>query len=47
MSPALSACLLRVTLTGVVLLGRSMRRRLPEHHLSADSKDVVQFKPSL
>jgi hypothetical protein len=43
MSPALSACLLLVTLTAVVLLGRSMRRRLPEHHLSADSKDGVKL----
>src|SRR5215472_5283686 len=30
-------------LVAVVLLGMAIRRRLPEHHLSADSKEAVKL----
>lgn len=31
----------------LVLLGRSLRRRLPDHHLSADSRDAVKLAMGL
>src|SRR5262245_28243354 len=34
-------------LSGVVLLGRAVRRHLPHHHLSADSKDAVKLAMDL
>jgi hypothetical protein len=43
MNNALGALTLLLGLVGVVLLGRTVRRRLPEHHLSADSKDAVKL----
>jgi hypothetical protein len=43
MNSAVSSLVLLLALVGVVLLGRTVRRRLPEHHLSADSKDAVKL----
>jgi hypothetical protein len=34
---------LLVALVGVVHLGRSVRRRLPDHHLRAAAKDAVKL----
>ena len=31
------------SLLGAVLLGKQLRRTLPEHHLSADTKDVMKL----
>ena len=47
MNPPLSAGLLLASLIAVVLLGRSVRRHLPEHHLSGDSKDAVKLAMGL
>lgn len=43
MSPAISACIAFACVFGGALLGIFLRPRLPEHHLSADSKDVVKL----
>ncbi len=47
MSNALSTMVLFGALVAVVLLGRSARRYLPDHHLSADSKDAVKLAMGL
>jgi hypothetical protein len=47
MNPTLTALLVLGCLIGAVLLGRSLRRLLPENHLSADSKDVVKLAMGL
>jgi hypothetical protein len=47
MNTALTAFLFFGGLIGVVLLGRFVRRHLPEHHLSADSKDAVKLAMGL
>jgi hypothetical protein len=47
MSSTLSSTILLTSLVAVVLLGRSMRRHLPEDHLSADSKDAVKLAMGL
>jgi hypothetical protein len=44
---ALTSLIVLLALVGVVLLGRTLRRRLPEHHLSADSKDAVKLAMGL
>jgi len=43
MNNALGALILLLALVGVVLGGRGVRRRLPEHPLSADSRDAVKL----
>src|SRR5438132_5057462 len=43
MSSAITAAILFVCVAGVALLGRRVRRYLPEDHLSGDSKDAVKL----
>jgi len=43
----LIAAILFICLVGVVLLGRRVRRYLPENHLSADSRDAVKLAMGL
>jgi hypothetical protein len=47
MTTALSSAILLASLVAMILLGRSMRRHLPDDHLSADSKDAVKLAMSL
>jgi hypothetical protein len=47
MNSLLTATLLLGCLVGGVLLGRSIRRRLPEHHLNPDSRDAVKLAMGL
>ena len=47
MITAITAVILFVCLVGVALLGRRVRRYLPEDHLSADSKDAVKLAMGL
>ncbi len=47
MNIAVIAGILFVCLVGVALLGRCVRRYLPEEHLSADSKDSVKLAMGL
>ena len=47
MTSALSSTILLISLVAMVLLGRSMRRHLPDDHLSADSKDAVKLAMGL
>src|SRR4029434_10714916 len=47
MNTAVIATILFVCLIGVVLLGRRVRRYVPEDHLSADSKDAVRLAMGL
>src|SRR5436190_16324862 len=47
MITALTAAILFVCLVGAALLGRRVRRYLPENHLSADSKDAVKLAMGL
>src|SRR5213595_4058938 len=47
MITALTAAILFIGLVGVALLGRRIRRYLPEDHLSADSKDAVKLAMGL
>ena len=47
MNTAIPAAILFVCLVGVALLGRCVRRYLPEDHLSADSKDAVKLAMGL
>ncbi len=47
MTSALSSTILLTSLVAMVLLGRSMRRHLPDDHLSADSKDAVKLAMGL
>jgi len=47
MSATLTAAILLASLVAAVLLGRTLRRRLPDHHLSADSKDAVKLAMGL
>ena len=47
MSIAVIAVILFVCLVGVTLLGKRVRRYLPEDHLSADSKDAVKLAMGL
>jgi hypothetical protein len=43
MNTAVIAVILFICLVGVTLLGRRLRRYLPENHLSADSRDSVKL----
>src|SRR6266498_170211 len=43
----IAAAILFVCLDGAALLGRRVRRYLPENHLSADSKDAVKLAMGL
>jgi len=47
MNTTLAAASLFAALVAAVLLGRTVRRHLPEHHLSADSKDAVKLAMGL
>ncbi len=47
MNTAITAAILFVCLVGVALLGRRVRRYVPEDHLSADSKDAVKLAMGL
>ena len=47
MNPTLTALLVLGCLIGAVLLGRSLRRLLPENHLSTESKDAVKLAMGL
>jgi hypothetical protein len=47
MITAITAVILFVCLIGVTLLGRRVRRYLPEDHLSADSRDAVKLAMGL
>ena len=47
MITAITAVILFVCLVGVTLLGRRVRRYLPEDHLSADSRDAVKLAMGL
>ena len=47
MNTALAAVIVFGWLIGAVLLGRALRRRLPEEHLSGDSKDAVKLAMGL
>src|SRR5436309_13331340 len=47
MSIAVITAILFVCLVGVTLLGRRVRRYLPQDHLSADSKDAVKLAMGL
>ena len=47
MNTALTSIILLAALVATVLLGRTVRRHLPEHHLSADSKDAVKLAMGL
>src|SRR5213593_3513060 len=47
MNTTLTAAIVFVCLVGTVLLGRILRRILPEHHLSADSRDAVKLAMGL
>jgi hypothetical protein len=47
MNTTVIAAILFVCLVGVALLGRRVRRYLPEDHLSADSKDAVKLAMGL
>jgi hypothetical protein len=47
MNSAITAAILFVCLAGVALLGRRVRRYLPEEHLSGDSKDAVKLAMGL
>jgi hypothetical protein len=43
MNTAVVAAILFICLVGVALLGRRLRRYLPENHLNADSRDAVKL----
>src|SRR5262249_4700038 len=43
MNTTLTALIVLACLIGAVLLGMALRRRLPEHHVSADSRDVIKL----
>lgn len=47
MNPALTSVVVLACLVGAVLLGRALRRYLPENHLSGDSKDAVKLAMGL
>src|SRR5438046_8209155 len=47
MSIAVIAAILFVCLVGVTLLGKRVRRYVPEDHLSADSRDAVKLAMGL
>ena len=47
MNPALTAALLLGCLAAVVALGRVIGRRLPDHHLTGDSKDAIKLAMGL
>jgi len=43
MNTTLTALIVFGCLVGAVLLGRTLRPRVPEHHLSSDSRDVIKL----
>lgn len=47
MNPILTAFIISACLCGAVLLGMRLRRRLPEHHLNAETKDAVKVAVGL
>jgi len=46
MSPLALSCLTFALVLGGIVLGSSLRRVLPQHHLSKDSQDVVRLGAS-
>ena len=47
MNSTLTSSILLASLVAMVLVGRSVRRHLPEDHLNADSKDAVKLAMGL
>ena len=47
MNPIFTALIISACLCAAVLLGTRVRRRLPEHHLNADTKDAVKVAVGL
>jgi len=47
MITAITAAILFIGLVGVALLGRRVRRYLPQDHLSTESKDAVKLAMGL
>src|ERR1700745_401906 len=47
MNTPLPALIVFGCLSGAVLLGRIVRRLLPEHHLTADSRDTIKLAMGL
>lgn len=47
MNTSLAIALISASLLGAILLGMRIRRFLPEHHLSADTKDTVKLAMGL
>src|SRR5262249_47728832 len=47
MSPMAISCIVFACVFGGALLGMFLRARLPEHHLSAESKEVVKVGAGL
>src|SRR5512134_578711 len=47
MNSALTSIILLISLVAMVLLGQRLQWRLPDHHLSADSKDAVKLAMGL
>lgn len=47
MTPAMTAVMVWACLLAAVLLGRGVRRLLPEHHLSGETKDTVKLAMGL
>lgn len=47
MNTTLTAAIVSACLLGAVLLGMRLRRLLPDHHLSADTKDAVKLAMGL
>jgi hypothetical protein len=43
MNSTVTSIILLISLITMVLLGQRLQRRLPDHHLSADSKDAVKL----
>jgi hypothetical protein len=43
MNPIVATTLIAATLVAAIALGRLVRTRVPEHHLSADAKDTIKF----
>src|SRR5271154_6118475 len=47
MTPAAIGCVAFACVFGGALIGMALRRILPEHHLSADSKEVIKLAMGL
>lgn len=47
MAPIILSCIVFACIAGGTLLGIFLRSKLPEHHLSGDTKDVVRLSTGL